>query len=70
MSVVKKWFLASKTVWVNVLVILAALLSFVVGPEFPIELTAQHLQILLLILALVNLALRFVTGQPITLKKK
>lgn len=63
----KVWY-QSKTVWLNLLVVIVALLGFVVSPDFPLEL-GQYAEYVTLALAILNIILRFVTGQPITLKK-
>lgn len=66
---VGKFFLASKTIWVNALVLVVALVGFVAGPDFPLSLSAEALQWLLFIQAMANLVLRFITNEPLRLKK-
>ncbi len=64
----KPWYM-SKTLWLNALVLLVAALGWVSGPDFPLEL-GQYAEYVTLALAILNLILRFVTGQPITLARK
>jgi uncharacterized membrane protein len=57
----KKWY-ASKTIWVNVVALIASLLL-----TFGIELNAdQQASLVTSILAVVNIALRFATTEGIT----
>lgn len=65
-----KWWLESKTVIVNVLMALVALAGFVTGPDFPLQIPTEYLQYVLLGVALVNVVLRFMTGQPLKLSRK
>jgi len=59
-----KTFLKSKTFWVNVLAFVAFILQGVLGKEaFPPELQAS-------ILAVINVVLRFITGEPISWSTK
>lgn len=60
-----KPFYLSKTLWVNFLSIVAVLLVYVSGADFPIQLTAEQLQVITGVLAVVNIGLRFVTDKPI-----
>lgn len=64
----KKYFLASRTVIVNFLMVVVAILGFATGPEFPVQIPAEYAPYALLALALVNVVLRFMTNQPLTLK--
>jgi uncharacterized membrane protein len=57
----KKWY-ASKTIWVNVVALIASLLL-----TFGVELSAdQQASLVTSILAVVNIALRFATTEGIT----
>lgn len=60
-----KPFYLSKTLWVNFLSIVAVLLVYVSGADFPIQLTAEQLQVITGVLAVVNIGLRFVTDKAI-----
>ena len=66
---VGKFFLKSKTVWINALVLIAALAGFVTGPDFPLNLSAEDLRLVVFIQSFVNLVLRFVTNEPLKVKK-
>jgi len=59
----KPWY-RSKTVWVNVVALIAVLASFK-GVEIAPE---EQAQIVAGILAVVNILLRFITDEPITIK--
>lgn len=63
----KNWF-ESKTVIVNILMVVVASLGFVTGPEFPVAIPEEWTPYLLLALAIVNVVLRFMTGQPLKVK--
>jgi len=60
----KPWY-ASKTVWVNLIALMAVLASFK-GIEITPE---EQAQILTGVLAIVNILLRFTTHEPIVFKK-
>lgn len=57
-----KDFYTSKTLWVNFLVIVAALLTYATGPEFPVELTPENVAIAAGVLGGVNFVLRLLTN--------
>jgi len=58
----KAWF-ESKTLWVNLLAIVAIIVQCATGTEvFDIEAQAT-------VLAFINLVLRMVTGKPLSLRK-
>jgi hypothetical protein len=61
---VKNWW-ESKTVWINIITFLVAMLVLVTGPDFPVQLPAEIAKYLLGGVALLNLAIRFVTTEPI-----
>ena len=63
-----KPFYLSKTVVVNVLLAVVAFLSLMVGPDFPIPIPGELVQYIVLAIALVNVVLRFLTGQPLKVK--
>lgn len=60
----KPWY-ASKTIWANILAF-AATVATVLGVDLPFELTPEtQAEIVAAIMAVVNIALRFVTTTPI-----
>lgn len=65
-----KFFLISKTIWINILVLIVALVGFVGGPDFPVQLSPEILEWLLFIQAMANLVLRFITDQPLRVNVK
>lgn len=58
---VKKWW-TSKTIWVNVVAIIAVVLNSLYGVEFSAEVQAT---IATSVLAVVNLILRIITKEPV-----
>ena len=60
MLVAKRWW-TSKTIWVNGLAMLSAVVTALAGLEF----MQQYAQILLGIVTGVNIVLRFVTNRPV-----
>jgi len=60
-----KPFYLSKTLWVNFLSIVVVLLMYVVGPSFPIQLTAEQMQFIIGLLAVINFGLRLMTDRPL-----
>lgn len=68
MNNTKPWYF-SKILGLNFLIALAAILGFVTGPEFPIELSAEVLKWLLLGVAIVNALLRLVTNSAVKFRK-
>lgn len=59
---IKKWY-KSKTIWVNVLAFLLAFITYVEASDF---LPDRIVQVLLsVVFPVVNVALRFLTSQPI-----
>lgn len=56
----KAWY-ESKTVWVNILIGLAAVGSFVAGDDFPVQLSGHTIEAILLGVAIINTGLRFIT---------
>lgn len=65
----KPWYL-SKTLWANAIVVVIALLGFVAGDQFPITLGPEVVYVIGFVLGILNLVLRFLTNQPITLNRK
>lgn len=65
----KPWYL-SKTLWANALIVVIALLGFVTGDQFPIDLGPEVGYVVAFVLGILNLVLRFLTNQPVTLTKK
>jgi len=61
----KKSPVASKTVWFNVLTVLAGAVAYFAGSEVIAENWAVAVPILLAVQGAVNIALRFVTTKPI-----
>lgn len=61
----KQWY-ESKTIWVNVAAVVAAILVYMTGPDFPIQLDSETLKALVALLGVVNVALRFVTNTGLT----
>ena len=59
----KKWF-NSKTIWANLLVILAFGIERFVGTDF------INAEIGVLLIGFINLILRFITSEPIQTKKE
>ena len=60
----KPWY-ASKTIWINVIAFIATMAT-VFGVDLPFELgTEAQAEIVAAIMAVVNIALRFVTASPI-----
>ncbi len=57
-----KNFYTSKTLIINFLVIVAALLTYVTGSEFPVELTPENVAIAAGVLGGINFVLRFLTN--------
>ena len=53
----KVWY-KSKTLWLNILVALVAILGFVLGPDFPVELNVEILKWITFALAVLNGLLR------------
>lgn len=62
-----KKFYQSRTNIVNALMMAGAGTAFVLGPNFPIVLTPEVLKAAMVVMAVVNIGLRFVTGKPVTL---
>lgn len=61
-----KPFWASRTLWANALAI-----AGVIGARFGLELTeALQAEVLVVIMGAVNIALRFVTDTPVTVRRK
>lgn len=60
----KNWW-ESKVVWVNVLTFLVAALLLVAAPTFPVQIPEAAVNIILGVVALINLGLRFITSEPI-----
>jgi len=56
--------LKSKVVWVNVLVVGAGVLSYIAGHELVVD-NATIVSLLTIAVGVVNVALRFVTNQPV-----
>lgn len=65
----KVWYL-SKTLWVNILVVVIAILGFVAGDQFPIQLGPDAIYYIGFALGILNIVLRFLTGQPVSMTKK
>ena len=61
----KKSPLASKTVWFNVLTLVAGLAAYMAGSEVIVENWGVMIPILVAVQGAVNLALRFMTTKPI-----
>ena len=62
----KKSALASKTFWVNLLVLIAGVAGYLAGNEW-VASNPQVVAILAAVVGLVNIALRFMTDKPIDL---
>lgn len=62
----KPWY-QSKTLLVNILLGLVAILGYIIGPDFPIDLS-QHADLIMFVIALANALLRLVTTKPVSLK--
>lgn len=60
-----KNFLRSKTIWVNVLTFAAGVITFFQDHELILE-NPDVVAVLGGVLALVNVGLRFLTGEPVT----
>lgn len=60
----KPWY-KSKTLWVNIVVGSAAVLTYVAGDQFPIPFNEQVLGWIVFGQAVLNAALRLVTSKPI-----
>ena len=60
----KKWY-QSKTVWVNIAVGGAAVLAYIAGDQFPVQLNEQMLGWISFGQAVVNAGLRLITSKPI-----
>lgn len=60
----KNWW-ESKVVWVNILTFLVAALLLVAAPSFPVQISETAVNIILGVVALINLGLRFITAEPI-----
>lgn len=63
-----KPFWQSKTIWVNLLVTLSAVLAFVAGPEWPVSLGERELALIISAQGVVNILLRLKTGEPVRFK--
>lgn len=63
-----KPFWQSKTIWVNLLVTLSAVLAFVAGPEWPVALGERDLALIISAQGVVNILLRLKTGEPVRFK--
>jgi hypothetical protein len=61
----KKSPLASKTIWFNVLTLVAGLAAYMAGSEVIVENWAIAIPILAAVQGAVNIALRFMTTKPI-----
>jgi hypothetical protein len=57
----KEWYL-SKTLWMNVISLLIAILLAIAGHE---SIPSQTSELVLMIVAFLNIVLRFVTQQPL-----
>lgn len=62
----KPWW-KSKTLRINLLLLMVAFLTWLAGDQFPFDL-GQYGELVAVALAIVNVVLRFMTGQPIALK--
>jgi len=60
----KKSPLVSKTIWVNMLIIGAGVLSFIAGHELVVD-NAAAVSMLTVAVGVVNVALRFMTKTPV-----
>lgn len=61
----KPWW-ASRTIWANVVG-----LGAIVGARYGLELTeAAQAEVVAAVMALINIALRFVTDSPVTVRRK
>lgn len=63
-----KPFYQSKTLIVNFLIIVAALLAYVMQPDFPLQLDQPSVELAGAILAGVNILLRLATSSGVSLK--
>jgi hypothetical protein len=61
----KKSPVTSKTVWFNVLTVVAGALAYFAGSEVVVENWGAAIPILVAVQGAVNIALRFVTSKPI-----
>ena len=61
-----KPFYYSKTLWLNFLVILTALLTYVIQPDFPVQLPQASIELVASVLAVLNIALRFTSDKKLT----
>lgn len=61
----KPWYY-SKTMWVNILTVVAALLAYLAGPDFPVPLTDEVLKGAVAVLGVINVVLRLVTSGRLT----
>lgn len=64
----RKPFYQSKTLIVNFLVIVAALLAYVMQPDFPLKLDQSSVELAGAILGGVNILLRLTTSSGVSLK--
>ena len=60
----KPWY-KSKTLWVNIAVGGGAVLAFMAGDQFPVQLNEQTLGWIVFLQAVVNAGLRLITDKPI-----
>lgn len=60
----KPWY-KSKTLWVNIAVGGGAVLAFMAGDQFPVQLDEQMLGWIVFLQAVVNAGLRLITSKPI-----
>lgn len=61
---VKPWYL-SKTLWLNVIVFLIAVIGVLMGPQFAEVLPKEWGKYLLAIVSVLNLLLRLLSSQPL-----
>ncbi len=64
----KSWW-KSRTLGVNGIVILVAILGYFAGPESPVEFNAEVLGWITATMAVLNIGLRFLTDSPIVVRK-
>ena len=61
----KKWYL-SKTLYVNVLTVAAAMLAYIASVGGDLHLDGETVAVLTAVVGLINIGLRFLTSQPLS----
>jgi hypothetical protein len=60
----KPWY-RSKTLWLNIVVGTSAVLAYMAGDAFPIQLNEQALGLVIFFQSVLNAGLRLITSKPI-----